>query len=85
MLLSDAPYLPSYKKSSDEKCLNELFEFLEEYRNKKIKFIDLGSGDGRIVIEFAKRNYESYGVEINPFLVLLSKWKIKKEGLKMQK
>lgn len=86
LFLGGAPYLPSYKKSStDEKYLNELFEFLEKYRSKNNKFIDLGSGDGRIVIEFAKRNYESYGVEINPFLVLISKLKIKKNNLKNAK
>jgi SAM-dependent methyltransferase len=80
-----APYLPSYKESSDRKYLEELFEFLGKYRNKNSKFIDLGSGDGRIVIEFAKKNYESYGIEMNPFLVFLSKLKIRKEGLKNAK
>ena len=42
---------------------------------------DLGSGDGRIVIEFAKKGIESHGFEINPFLVWISKRKIKKAGL----
>jgi SAM-dependent methyltransferase len=82
LFLGGAPYLPSYKESSDRQYLDELFKFLEKYRNKDSKFIDLGSGDGRIVIEFAKKNYESYGIEMNPFLVFLSKLKIRKEGLK---
>jgi SAM-dependent methyltransferase len=85
LFFGGAPYLPSYKESSDRKYLEELFEFLEKYRNKNSKFIDLGSGDGRIVIEFAKRNYESYGIEMNPFLVFLSKLKIRKAGLKNAK
>lgn len=42
---------------------------------------DIGSGDGRIVIEFARRGVEAHGYEINPFLVLLSKIKIKRAGL----
>jgi hypothetical protein len=33
---------------------------------------DLGSGDGRVVIEAAERGYKAVGYEINPFLVLLS-------------
>ena len=45
------------------------------------KAVDLGSGDGRIVIALAKAGAEAHGYEINPFLVLFSKCKIKKEGL----
>ena len=39
---------------------------------KKDKIVDLGSGDGRIVIAFAEKGYESHGYEINPWLVLYS-------------
>jgi len=46
------------------------------------KAVDLGSGDGRIVIELAKRGAEAHGFEINPFLVLISRYNIKKAGLK---
>jgi hypothetical protein len=42
---------------------------------KRIKLIDLGSGDGRIVFEAAKRGYDSTGVELNYLLVLFSKIK----------
>lgn len=43
---------------------------------------DLGSGDGRLIIEAAK-NYKAkaVGIEINPLLVYFSRWKIKKLGL----
>lgn len=43
--------------------------------------VDLGSGDGRIVIEFAKKGIRAVGLEINPFLVIYSRRKIKKLGL----
>jgi len=43
--------------------------------------LDLGSGDGRVVIAFAKKGIRAEGIEINPFLVLYSKRKIKKLGL----
>jgi len=46
------------------------------------KVVDLGSGDGRFVIAFAKKGAEAHGYEINPLLVLISKYKIKKAKLK---
>lgn len=49
-----------------------------EALNEKEKMVDLGSGDGRIVIAFAKKGFEAHGYEINPLLVLVSKWKTRK-------
>jgi protein-L-isoaspartate O-methyltransferase len=43
--------------------------------------VDLGSGDGTLVILFAKAGAKAYGYEINPFLVWKSRRKIKKEKL----
>jgi methylase of polypeptide subunit release factors len=45
------------------------------------KVIDLGSGDGRILLAFAKKGIEIHGYEINPLLVLWSRRVIKKAGL----
>jgi ubiquinone/menaquinone biosynthesis C-methylase UbiE len=45
------------------------------------KMLDLGSGDGRIVITFAKLGINAYGYEINPHLVSISKKKIAQENL----
>jgi len=45
------------------------------------KVVDLGSGDGRIVIAFAKRGADAVGYEFNPFLVLWSKYKIWRSGV----
>jgi ribosomal protein L11 methylase PrmA len=42
---------------------------------------DLGSGDGRIVVAFAKAGIEAHGYEINPFLVAQSRKEIRKAGL----
>lgn len=35
--------------------------------------VDLGSGDGRIVIEAAKKGYSAVGYELNYWLVLYSR------------
>lgn len=43
--------------------------------------IDLGSGDGRILIEAVQRGAMAMGYEINPILVYLTKRKIKKLNL----
>lgn len=45
------------------------------------KAVDLGSGDGRIVMALAKSGAEAYGYEINPLLVLWSRYNIRKAGL----
>jgi precorrin-6B methylase 2 len=43
--------------------------------------VDIGSGDGRIVIALAKKGAIAHGIEINPFLVWLSRRNIQKAGL----
>lgn len=45
------------------------------------KAVDLGSGDGRVVIAMAKQGIEAHGYEINPLLVILSRRNIKKAGV----
>ena len=43
--------------------------------------VDLGSGDGRLVIELATRGAAAEGYEIDPVLVLLSRVNIRRAGL----
>ncbi|HEX5429481.1 MAG TPA: hypothetical protein VFX17_00150 [Patescibacteria group bacterium] len=42
------------------------------------KFADLGSGDGRVVVAFARAGAQATGFEINPLLVWYSRWKIRR-------
>ena len=44
------------------------------------KVVDLGSGDGRLVIALAEAGAEAHGFEHNPLLVMRSKKSIKKRG-----
>lgn len=72
-LIFGAPYEPSSKKR-----IEQIIKLANVKKGEKM--VDLGSGDGRIVAEFAKLGIESYGYEINPWLVLYSKiryWKLK--------
>ena len=64
-----APYEQSRKKQ-----IETILEF-----SKNSKYVaELGSGNGKIAIELAKRGVFVDGYEINPFLVIYSKRKIKK-------
>ncbi|KAF5280479.1 hypothetical protein FQA39_LY18060 [Lamprigera yunnana] len=67
------PYVPA----TDTQLKNIIIAL----KHRKGKVIDLGSGDGRVVLELARHNYESHGVEMNPWLVMYSKFAATAEGL----
>ncbi len=46
--------------------------------------VDLGSGDGRLVIAMAKAGAEAHGYEINPVLAWISQKRIMKAGLEQR-
>jgi cyclopropane fatty-acyl-phospholipid synthase-like methyltransferase len=52
---------------------------VKKFAGKKI--VDLGSGDGCIVLSLAEAGLEAHGYEINPFLIWYSRKKIKQKGL----
>lgn len=70
-LKKNAPFVPTFY-SKYKKQFDEIFKLLENFNFYEKKFVDLGSGNGKVVFEFAKRGYESCGVEINPFLWFFS-------------
>lgn len=73
-LFFGAPYVPIPKYG-----LDKIIEYAEIKPGQKA--VDLGSGDGRIMIAMAKAGAIVHGYEINPLLVWWTKRKIKKEGL----
>lgn len=60
-----APYLPTLK-SQQQQALDLL------NLKKGQTLLDLGSGDGRLLIAAAKRGIKCVGIEANPFLALFS-------------
>lgn len=64
---SDAPYVPS-KKEKIKKALK-----LINLRGKT--FYELGSGDGRVVLEASRMGANAYGIEQSWIRVLYSRWK----------
>lgn len=72
--LFGAPFQPSSN--------NALRDIIKLAKAKKgDKMADLGSGNAKILIEFAKHGIEAHGYEINPLLVWLSRARIKKMHL----
>ncbi|HTZ41749.1 MAG TPA: methyltransferase domain-containing protein [Candidatus Omnitrophota bacterium] len=69
-----APFQPI-----SNKALKNMFRLAKVKKGDRI--IDLGSGNGKIVIEFAKHGAEAHGYEINPLLVWISRRRIKNLGL----
>lgn len=67
-----------------EKAMKNILILTNPQNNNKIA--ELGSGDGRVCIQLAQKNkkVKITGFEINPFLVLISRRKIKKLGLQNQ-
>ena len=67
-----------YVPTKDEK-VKKMIELLDIKEGEKA--LDIGAGDGRLVIALAKAGATATGFEINPFLVKLAKKNIKKAGL----
>jgi SAM-dependent methyltransferase len=73
VLLYGAPYLPTRRKQAGQ-ALDML-----KLKSGDI-FVDLGSGDGAVLIEAAKRGYRCYGYELNPLVWFVSKIRTVKYG-----
>jgi hypothetical protein len=73
-VIKGAPYLPTYKKT---------VELMVKAAEPKpgMKAVDLGAGDGRIVIAMALAGAEAHGYEINPIIAMWGKYRIWRAGL----
>lgn len=60
-----APYLRTLRSARDN-----AFTLLDLKKNDLL--IDLGSGDGALLLEAAQRGYRAKGYELNPFLCVIS-------------
>jgi len=73
-LIQGPPYVPS-----NDNFTKTVVEEVKKLKPKKI--LDMGSGDGKLVIALAQAGFKAEGVELNPWLVLRSKRAIRKLGL----
>ncbi|CAG9814886.1 unnamed protein product [Phaedon cochleariae] len=67
------PYVPATKQ--------QISNILSALNGRSGTLLDLGSGDGRIVLETVKHKFLSDGVELNPWLVLYSKFNALRKGV----
>lgn len=66
-----APYAPTYK--------SDLFKLFETINlSKEDVLVNIGSGDGVVLKVVNNFNTKAIGFEINPFLVIISKIKLRK-------
>lgn len=68
------PYVPATNQQV-ENVLKALSNNCNKGTNSSQKLVDIGSGDGRIVLASAKAGYCAHGIELNIWLVLYSRWK----------
>ncbi|KFM78425.1 Protein FAM173B, partial [Stegodyphus mimosarum] len=88
LLVGSAPFvLPALRKI----CLpyvpatdSQIKNIIRLLHNRRGNVIDLGSGDGRVVLSAAKLGFKSFGVELNPWLVIYSQIKALYLGLNKQ-
>mmetsp|Transcript_3707 Transcript_3707/g.5057 ORF Transcript_3707/g.5057 Transcript_3707/m.5057 type:complete len:204 (+) Transcript_3707:118-729(+) len=74
-----APYVPSGKED-----IKEALQWVKTHCkgiNEKTKLFDLGSGDGRVVIEAAQKGFYSVGIELDGKLVEYAKQQAKVKGV----
>lgn len=63
-----APYLPTLSPQ-----IRAAFDLLEMEKGQTL--LELGSGDGKVLLAAAQSGYKAVGIEINPLLVLVSRWR----------
>jgi SAM-dependent methyltransferase len=74
-VLFGPPYLPTLRLN-----LEMALDLLDLKPGQTL--LDLGSGDGRVLIAAAKRGWNAVGIEVSPFLVIISRirtWKYRKQ------
>jgi len=70
-----------YTRSSNKR-LQALQHLLHLSPNDKV--VDLGSGKGQVVAMIARNGAKATGIEVNPWLVFISNWHLRRHGLNKQ-
>lgn len=71
VVFSGAPYVPTFTRD-----LEDIFKEIDLPNGAEV--VDLGSGDGRLLLIAAKKGYTAVGYEINPILWAISLWRLRK-------
>ena len=71
VVLFGAPYLPTMRPQ-----VAAAFELLNLKKGQTV--LELGCGDGRVLLEAASRGYRAVGIELNLVLVVIAMWRTRK-------
>ena len=71
VVLFGAPYLPVLGPQA-----RTALDLLDMQPGETL--LELGSGDGKVLLLAAQRGISVYGIELNPALVLISRWRTRK-------
>lgn len=77
-IYSSAPYVPTHNR-----LVEKMLDMAEVGEHDMV--VDLGAGDGRIVMAAALRGERAVGYEINPLLVIIANLRIQNSKFKSQK
>ncbi|MFS8131446.1 MAG: hypothetical protein ACMG57_05740 [Candidatus Dojkabacteria bacterium] len=69
--INQTPFYPSSVKKLDKLIKDGEIKLPDD-----VRFVDIGSGDGRFVVWAARQGYIAHGLEYNPFLSLLAKFRL---------
>lgn len=69
---------PPYTASDDD-SIEKMLTIIKPYKPRRI--LDMGSGNGKLMIRLAEAGYRVDGIELNPVLVVWSQLAIKRRGL----
>lgn len=70
-IFSNAPYVPTHQK-----LVEKMLDMAEVKHDDVV--VDLGAGDGRIVMAAGGRGATTFGYEINPILVVIGNWRLRR-------
>ncbi len=77
VLLYGAPYLPTLRPQ-----IQTAFNLLALKKGQTL--LELGCGDGKVLIAAAERGYHVIGIELNPFLAFIAWLRTRKYGAAVQ-
>lgn len=77
IVVTGAPYVPTKQRD-----LAEIFHRLKLKPGATV--VDMGSGDGRVLLVAAQQGYRAIGYELNPFLWLVTKFRLRRYLSKTQ-
>ncbi|KAL9966010.1 hypothetical protein ACROYT_G024017 [Oculina patagonica] len=70
------PYVPA-----TERQIANIIRMAQAHKGQGSTLVDLGSGDGRVVIAAARQGYQAHGYELNQWLVWYSRLQARLQGL----